>query len=87
LECLQNAWNVKNVDCLKNDRKDAFKISGFSQLLNSPKSITETTAILIDVIQTNKERNISHKAVIPAGLSDYELIGCVRNMNNIKYEP
>ena len=31
-------------------------------------------------------QNISYKTVIPTGLSDHDLIACVRKVNNIKYE-
>ena len=79
-----------NVDYLKTTHqsiKDAFILNGFSQLINAPTRVTETTATLIDVIQTNCKNNISYSTVIPAGLSDHDLIGCVRKMNNVKYQP
>ena len=56
-------------------------------MLTTPKRVTETSATLIDVIQTNNSNNISHKTVINAGLSDHDLIACVRKMNNIKHKP
>ena len=31
--------------------------------------------------------NISSVKVMPAGLSDHELIGCARNLNNVKFNP
>ena len=73
-----------NVDYLKQGNepiKQSFQLNGFSQLIKSP---TETTATVIDVIQMNKECNISYNVVIPADLNDHNLIGCVRNMHNIK---
>ena len=79
-----------NVDYLKQDNepiKQSFQLNGFSQLIKLPTRITETTATLIDVIQTSKECNISYNVVIPADLSDHDLIGCVRKMHNIKYQP
>ena len=79
-----------NVDYLKQDNepiKQSFQLNGFSQLIKLPTRITETTATLIDVIQTNKECNISYNVVIPADLSDHDLTGCVRKMHNIKYQP
>jgi len=38
------------------------------------------------VIQTNNTSNISDKTVIPPGLSDHDLIACVRKMSNSKYQ-
>ena len=79
-----------NIDYLNNDHqtmKDTFKINGFTQLLSTATRVTETSATLIDIIQTNKALNISHNTVIQAGLSDHDLIGCVRKMNNVKYQP
>ena len=79
-----------NVDYLKTTHrsiKDSFLLNGFYQLIKAPTRVTETTATLIDVIQTNFKNNISYSTVIPAGLSDHDLIGCVRKMNNVKYQP
>ena len=42
---------------------------------------------LIDVIQTNKYNNISSTAIFPSSLSDHDLIGGVRKLHNIKYQP
>jgi len=74
-----------NVDYLVQNNyqeiKDIFKTNGFSQLLTTATRVTETTT-LIDVIQTNNASNISHKTVILSGLSDHNLIACVRKMNN-----
>ena len=79
-----------NVDYLKTTHrsiKDSFLLNGFYQLIKAPTRVTETTATLIDVIQTNFKNDISYSTVIPAGLSDHDLIGCVRKMNNVKYQP
>ena len=59
-----------NVDYLKTSHrsiKDSFLLNGFYQLIKAPTHVTETTATLIDVIQTNFKNNISYSTVIPAG--------------------
>ena len=59
-----------------------FTGSGFKQILNTPTCITDQTSTLIDLIFVNNNQNISYKTVIPTGLSDHDLIACVRKVNN-----
>ena len=66
--------------------KDIFTDNGFKQILNTPKRVTDQTSSLIDLIFVNNNQNISYKTVIPTGLSDHDLIACVRKVNNVKYE-
>ena len=42
---------------------------------------------MIDVIYTNEPSNIYSVKVIPAGLSDHDLVGCTRKIHNFKYQP
>jgi len=51
-------------------------ILGLKQLIITPTRITRESKTLIDVICSNVPHNISSVKVIPAGLSDHELIGC-----------
>ena len=60
---------------------------GLKQLITSPTRITRESKTLIDVICSNEPHNISSVKVIPAGLSDHELIGCARKLNNVKFKP
>ena len=48
---------------------------GLKQLISSPTRITCESKTLIDVICSNVLHNIFSVKVIPAGLSDHELIG------------
>ena len=78
--------NVKYL--MENDHeviKDIFTDNGFKQILNNPTRVTDQTS-LIDLIFVNNYQNISYKTVIPTGLRDYDLIACVRKVNNVKYE-
>ena len=71
----------------KSDHKELKNIissSGLKQLIKSPTRITNQSSTLIDVICSNEPQNISIAKFIPAGLSDHEMIGCVRKLNNIK---
>jgi len=65
-----------NTDFIKNNDVDNIKhtltINGFSQLIKQPTRITINTSTLIDIIATNKTKNIKKAEV--------------RKQNNIKYE-
>lgn len=65
--------------------KDIFKDNGFMQIIENPTRVTHTSATLIDIVQVNNKRNISYNSVIPAGLSDHDLILCVRKIHNITF--
>ena len=79
-----------NVNCLiKNDHqviKDILTDNGFRQIFNTPTRVTDQTSSLFDLIYVNNNQNISYKTVIPTGISDHDLITCVRKVNNVKYE-
>ena len=67
--------------------KSILTSSGLKQLITSPTRITRESKTLIDVICSNEPHNIYSIKVIPAGLSDHELIGCARKLNNVKFNP
>ena len=48
------------------------------QLVESPARITEESKTLIDIICSTNPLNLCSVKVIPVGLSDHELIGCIR---------
>jgi hypothetical protein len=54
----------------------------YQQLIDSPTRITKDTSTLIDVILTNVKRNVASVITAPLSLSDHDLIGCVRKLNN-----
>lgn len=60
---------------------------GLKQLVKSPTRITKESKTLIDVICSTEPFNLNSIKVIAAGLSDHELIGCTRKLNNAKYQP
>ena len=52
------------------------------------KTTTKTqgeSATLIDIISINNSAVISYTAVIPCSFSDHDIIGCVRKLNNFKF--
>ena len=67
--------------------KDLLSSFGLKQMIKAPTRITRLSSTLIDVICSNEPLNIFSATVIPAGLSDHELIACVRKMHNIKQKP
>ena len=66
--------------------KDIFTNNGFKQILNTPTRVTDQISSLINLIFVNNYQTISNKTVILTGLSDHDLITCVRKVNNVKYE-
>ena len=75
---------------VKEDRfrmKEMFMVNAFIQLIEKATRITEETATLIDVVLTNNPLNISKTVNIAATLSDHNLIGCIRKMNSLRYQP
>jgi len=69
------------------EMKSILTYFGLKQLITSSTRITCESKTLIDVICSNVPHNISLVKVIPAGLSDHELIGCARKLNNVKFNP
>ena len=61
--------------------------NGLKQLVKKATRVTMDTATLIDVIMSNTPGNISITEVIPASISDHDMIGCVRKLNHSKYKP
>ena len=59
----------------------------YQQLIKSPTRITDESSTLIDVVLTNTSRNISTVISAPMSLSDHDLIGCVRKLNNKRINP
>ena len=56
---------------------------GLKQLITSTARITPESKTLMDVTCSNEPHNINSVKVIPAGLSDRELIGCALELNNV----
>ena len=54
---------------------------GFTQLVNCPTRVTNSTSTLIDHIYTTYEENISDARVAQIGLSDHYAIFCCRKIN------
>eukprot|EP00111_Clytia_hemisphaerica_P010392 TCONS_00030351-protein len=75
---------------VKEDRfrmKEMFMVNAYTQLIEKATRITEDTATLIDVVLTNNRLNINKTVNIAATLSDHNLIGCIRKMNSLRYQP
>eukprot|EP00112_Aurelia_sp_Birch-Aquarium-sp1_P026369 Seg932.4 transcript_id=Seg932.4/GoldUCD/mRNA.D3Y31 product="hypothetical protein" protein_id=Seg932.4/GoldUCD/D3Y31 len=67
--------------------KSIISNNGLKQLIKSPTRITNTSKTLIDVIYSNDPEKINSIKVIPADVSDHELLGCVRKVHSIKHSP
>ena len=86
-ECIHLADS--NVNFLKRSANCEFKsilqLFDFKQLIHTPSRITNDTESLIDIIASNNCASIKDTAVVPYGIADYELIGCVRKLNYMKF--
>ena len=60
--------------------KDIFTDNGFKQILNTPMHVADQTSSLIDLIFVNNNQTISYKTVFLTGLTDHDLITCVRKL-------
>ena len=69
-----------------NDIKDIFMLYGYKQLVTKTTRITENSKTLIDTIFTKKPENTSKPNTIMTGLSDHDMVGCVRKLNHLKQE-
>ena len=67
--------------------KSIFDLFGFKQIILKPTRITATSKTLIDIILTNNPLNLIATDVIPMGIGDHEMVGCVRKTNTAKFEP
>ena len=75
-----------NVNFLKRENNQEFKsilqLNGFKQIIKDPTRIDGNTKSLIDIIATNNLITIRNTAVIPCGIADHDMIGCVRKVLN-----
>ncbi|CAB3979992.1 Hypothetical predicted protein [Paramuricea clavata] len=67
--------------------KENLKDNGLMQIIKDPTRITNNSSTLIDIIGTTQTHNISTSAVIQNSMSDHDMIGCVRKVNNLKFAP
>lgn len=55
---------------------------GLKQLIKDPTRVTQDSRSFIDIIYTSEPWNIYSVKTIPAGLSDHDLVRCVRKIHN-----
>ena len=69
------------------DFKSILNLFGMKQIITTPTRITNNTSTLIDIVATTHCQHIKTFCTIPSGIADHEMVGCVRKVNHIKYEP
>ena len=67
--------------------KDVFTLNGFTQIIKTPTRITKQSETIIDIINTNNPEAIANEEVFPMSISDHDLVGCVRKINNKTFSP
>ena len=77
-----------NINYLNKDShrllKDNIALQGLKQIIKEPTRVTKDSQSLIDVILTNRPDNLCIANVLLSSLSDHDIIGCRRKVNNIK---
>ena len=81
-----NYLSRQKCDGLSKDLKALIKSMGTSQLIKEATRITKNSNTLIDVILSTHPHNIPLQCVIPLGISDHSMIGCVRKTNSLKFK-
>ena len=80
-----------NCDFLKkasnNLLKHVLSSQGFVQNVKNPTRVTKDSKTLIDVILSNRPQNLPETIVIESGLSDHHMVGTVRKLNSLKFQP
>ena len=77
-----------NINYLSKDShlqlKESIALQGMHQIIKEATRTTIDTKTLIDIILTNRPDNLCSASVILSTLSDHDIIGCKRKINNIK---
>ena len=73
-----NICLLRNNSRLRNKYTDTLDSYNFTQLIETPTRVTQTTASLIDHIHTNNTDKICQAGVIETGLSDHFITYCTR---------
>ena len=78
-------------NCTFNDKKDynseckhlksIFKMHNLTQFIKTPTRVTNESSTLLDLLASNNPQNISRSGVVTSGLSDHDMIYCVRKLN------
>ena len=65
--------------------RSILQLFGFTQLIRTPTRTTNDTKSWIDIIASNNCASIKNTTIVPCGIADHELIGCVREFNHMKF--
>ena len=80
-----------NIDYLSNtdhrEIKYIFLLHGLTQIIKSPTryDLHHNSSSLFGVAFVKETSRIAKSEVLPMSISDYDMIGCVYKMNNIKF--
>ena len=67
--------------------KNIFKFLQFSQLMKKPTRTVQDSGTVLDLVSTNYPKNINNSGMIATGLSDHDLVFCVRKINSTESPP
>ena len=62
------------------DFKSIRNLFGMRQLIQRPTGTTDSTSTLTDIIGPNNPATIRDARVIPTGIGDHGMVGCVRKI-------
>ena len=78
-------FDVRNLSSpLLSKYKELCQIFSLKEIIQEPTRVTSSTSSLLDHILTNSGWKISQKGVIDVGLSDHQLIYCIRKISRTK---
>ena len=81
-------FNINYLSTAKNlNLKRTFNNLGLTQIIRTATRITKDSSTSIDLIFTNKAANVTNASSFPLSFSDHDMIGCVKKINTIKYDP
>ena len=81
----RNTTSQESVHTMINRYKEICQIHSLNQLISCPTSVTCNTSTLIDHILTSSTEKIFQSGIIDSGISDHQLIFCIRKVKRVKF--
>ena len=81
----RNTTSQESVHTMINRYKEICQIHSLNQLISCATSVTCNTSTLIDHILTSSTEKIFQSGIINSGISDHQLIFCIRKVKRVKF--
>ena len=70
---------------LKKSLSDFMNLFGFTQIINEPTRVTDTSSTTIDLILVSDVEKITQQGVISNGISDHDIIFATRKIHKSQF--